>query len=392
MFVDPTDFVDPTFGAPVKTPGRFGYWAFKPAAIPRSLVLPPETVLLLSEADRALGRLAGAGRLLPNPHLLIRPYVTREALASSRIEGTQASLSDVFDAEARKSSAGELREVTNYIRAMEHGLARLNSLPLSVRLLCEVHGVLLEGVRGQERLPGAVRSSQNWIGSPDNRPESALFVPPAVDDMRIALDDLERFAHDQVALPPLIELALLHYQFETIHPFLDGNGRLGRLLIVFLLVERQLLSAPLLYLSAYFEARRSEYYDRLQAVRERGDMIGWITFFLRGIADQAVDALERAELLADLREDYRSRFIGRRARFPEIVDLVFENPVLTSGRVEAALEVSNPGALNLIRGVEEAGIVTEVERVSGRAKRWVASDVLRLLDPEADPRLGAGLT
>lgn len=388
--MEPTNFVAPAFGAAVKTPGPHGYWAFKPAPIPRSIDLPPATVLLLSEADRALGRLAGAGRLLPNPHLLIRPYVTREALASSRIEGTQASLSDVFDAEARQTSAGELLEVTNYIRAMEHGLARLDNLPISVRLLSEVHGVLLEGVRGQERRPGEIRSSQNWIGSPDNRPATALFVPPAVEDMRTALDDLERYVHEEATVPPLVQLALLHYQFETIHPFLDGNGRLGRLLIVFLLVERQLLSAPLLYLSAYLEARRSEYYDRLQAVRERGEVIEWLAFFLTGIRVQAVDALERAERLADLREDYRNRFAGRRARYPEVVDLLFENPVLTSGRVERALGVSNPGALNLIRGLEAAETVTEVQRVSGRAKRWVATDVLALLDPQADPRLGPG--
>jgi Fic family protein len=223
--------------------------------------------------------------------------VTREALASSRIEGTQASLSDVFDAQARKSPEGPLREVTNYIDALDHGLARLDALPVSRRLLCEVHEILLTGVRGQQRRPGEVRRSQNWIGSPDNRPTTALFVPPPVDDMEPALDDLERFLHEASPLPPLVAIALAHYQFETIHPFLDGNGRLGRLLIVFLLVERDLLPQPLLYLSSFFEAHRSDYYDRLQAVRERGEIQEWLRFFLTGVAEQANDAVARVEMI-----------------------------------------------------------------------------------------------
>jgi len=171
-----------------------------------------------------LGRLAGTGRLLPNPHVLIQPYITREALASSRIEGTQASLSGVFDAQARNTPEGPIREVTNYIRALEHGMVRLDALPVSRRLLCEVHEVLLSDVRGRERLPGEVRRAQNWIGSPDNRPETAVFVPPAVDDMQRAFDDFERFLHEETSIPPLVKIALVHYQFETIHPFLDGNA------------------------------------------------------------------------------------------------------------------------------------------------------------------------
>ena len=227
--MDPKKFVASDLGSAVKTPGPHGYWAYRPSPLPRDYQLRQRTVMLLSEADRALGRLAGAGRLLPNPHLLIQPYVTREALASSRIEGTQASLSDVFDAQARQTAEGPIREVTNYINALEHGLQRLETLPVSRRLLCEVHAVLMEDVRGQERLPGQVRTSQNWIGSPDNRPETALFVPPPVDDMEKAFSDLERYLHESTRLPPLVEIAMIHYQFETIHPFLDGNGRLGRL-------------------------------------------------------------------------------------------------------------------------------------------------------------------
>ncbi|HUR23912.1 MAG TPA: Fic/DOC family N-terminal domain-containing protein [Acidimicrobiales bacterium] len=342
-------------------------------------------MLLLSDADRALGRLAGAGRLLPNPHLLLQPYITREALASSRIEGTQASLSDVFDAQARNKPDGPVREVTNYIQALEHGLARLSSLPVSKRLLCEVHEILLADVRGQERWPGELRTSPNWIGSPDNRPETAVFVPPTVEDMQRSFDDLERFVHEHTTIPPLVKIALIHYQFETIHPFLDGNGRLGRLLIAFLLVEQQLLPQPLLYLSAYFERRRSDYYDRLQAVRERGELSEWLGFFLAGVTEEATDAVSRAERLVDLREVYRQRLVRDRSRAVEVVDLVFQNPVLTTTRIADALKTSLQSALNHARRLETDGIVTEAQGVPGRSKRWVSREVFNILEPDAQP-------
>ena len=247
--MDPDRFVDATYGDVIKTPGRFGYYAFRPAPIPRRLQLADRTIALMSEADRALGCLAGAGRILPNPHLLVRPYLTREALASNRIEGTQASLSDVFDVEAdARDDDDQLTEVTNYINAFEFGRELLDDLPISTRFLCRIHDTLLSGVRGQDRDPGNVRRSQNWIGSADKTPDTATFVPPTIEDLGGALTDLERFIHDDNDLPPLIAMALAHYQFETIHPFLDGNGRLGRLLIVFLLMERDLLPSPLLYL------------------------------------------------------------------------------------------------------------------------------------------------
>lgn len=383
--MDPSRFVAPAYGEAVRTPGPHGYWAYRPQPVPRAIELRTDTVLLLSEADRALGRLAGAGRLLPNPHLLLQPYVVREALASSRIEGTQASLSEVFDAQARNRSRGPVLEVTNYIEALEHGLARLDSLPVSRRLLCEVHEILLADVRGQERRPGQFRNSPNWIGSPDNRIETAVFVPPPVDDMQRCLDDLERFIHEDTAIPPLVKIALVHYQFETIHPYLDGNGRLGRLLIVFLLVERGLLPQPLLYLSAYFERRRSDYYDRLQAVRERGEVHEWLAFFLAGVSEQAIDAVTRAERLVDLRESYRQRLSGDRSRSAEVVDLVFQNPVLTTGRVAAALNTSLQGALNQVRRLEAEGIVREVPGIRGRSKRWVSFDVFDVLDPDTTP-------
>jgi len=388
--VDPSRFVAPEFGEAVRTPGPYGFVAYRPKPVLRSVELSADTVLLLSEADRALGRLAGAGRLLPNPHLLLQPYIAREALASSRIEGTQASLSDVFDAQARNKPEGPVREVTNYISALEHGLARLRALPVSKRLLCEVHGILLADVRGQERRPGEVRTSPNWIGSPDNRPETALFVPPDVDDMQRAFDDLERFIHESTNIPPLVKIALVHYQFETIHPFLDGNGRLGRLLVAFLLVEQELLPQPLLYLSAYFERRRSDYYDRLQAVRERGELREWLGFFLAGVTEQAADAVTRAERLVDLREVYRQRLLGDRSRAVEVVDLVFQNPVLTTTRIAGSLKTSLQSALNHARRLEDEGIVSEVAGLPGRSKRWVSLDVFNVLEPDAKPTFSEG--
>ncbi len=385
--MDPKRFEAPHLGSVVKTPGPHGYWAYIPKPLPRTLQLTTKTVLLLSNADRALGRLSGAGRLLPNPHLLIRPYVAREALASSRIEGTQASLSDIFDARARDSAAGPIREVTNYIDALDHGLALLDTLPVSRRLLCETHRVLMDAVRGQERLPGNVRTSQNWIGSADNQPASATFVPPPAEEMERSFSDLEKFLHTDTALPPLIEIALVHYQFETIHPFLDGNGRLGRLLIAFLLLERDLLLQPLLYLSAYFERRRSDYYDRLQAVREKGQLDEWLDFFLLGVTEQATDAVTRAEALVDLRESFRQRLHGDRSRAIEVVDLVFENPVLTTSWIAQRLQITVQSALNHIRKLEDLDIVTEIEGIAGRSKRWIARDVLNSLDPDEPPRL-----
>jgi Fic family protein len=346
--------------------------------------LSQEIVRLLSEADRALGRLAGAGRLLPNPHLLVNAYIRREAVASSRIEGTQATLSEVFDAEARGDMNDDIGEVVNYIRAMDAGLSQLATLPISRRLVQEIHEILMSGVRGQEKQPGVVRSTPNWIGSPNNRPTTAIFVPPPAADMELGLTDWERFVHDEdSAIPPLIRCALLHYQFETLHPFLDGNGRLGRLLIIFYLVSEELLPAPLLYLSSYFELNKGEYYDRLQAVREAGDLDGWLAFFLTAVVVQATDALLRAERLIDLREAYRERLRGQRSRAPEIIDMVLENPFVNTAQVAGRLGITSQGALNLLRGLESIGVLAPLPRVPGRSNRWVAHEVRDILVGDA---------
>ncbi len=312
--MDPTRFVAPDWGRAVSTGGPAAYHAFVPAPVPKELVLDPQTIMLLSEADAALGRLAGSGRLLPDPHLLVNAYITREAVASSRIEGTKASVTEVFDAEITgKAARADIQEVRNYIRALTHGLKRLKgeNFPISLRLIKEMHELLLTDVRGQERTPGQFRKSQNWISSPDNRPATACFVPPTVEEMWNALHDWEKYLHDdQPKLPLLIRCALMDYQFETIHPFLDGNGRLGRLFIILYLLDKGRLPAPLLYISSYFDQRKGEYYDRLQFVRERGEIREWLDFFLTGVAVQAADAVDRAEMLSDLRERYRLALQG----------------------------------------------------------------------------------
>ena len=362
--------------------------AFIPAELPRKLTLTPETIMRLSEADAALGRLAGAGRLLPDPHLLVNAYITREAVSSSRIEGTQASVTEVFDAAVTgETKRDDIREVRDYISALEHGAARLkDGFPIALRLITEMHGILLSNVRGQERTPGEFRRSQNWISSPDNRPDTARFVPPPVEEMWVALNDWEKYLHDaSPQLPLLVRCALLHYQFETIHPFLDGNGRLGRLFIVLYLMDRSRLPAPLLYLSGYFERRKSDYYDRLQYVRERGEITEWLLFFLDGVAVQAADAVERAERLSDLREDYRSRLRGTSGRAPEVIDLMFANPILTVRYVQDQLGISQPGATNLLRRLTASGILREQGSGAGVRHRWFSDEILSVLDPEREP-------
>lgn len=382
--MDPTRFVAPDWGVAVSTGGPAAYYAFQPGTVPRELKLKPRTIMLLSDADAALGRLAGAGRLLPDPHLLVNAYITREAVASSRIEGTQASVTEVFDAAVTGTSArADVQEVRNYILALQHGLQRMNEgFPISLRLIREMHAILLTQVRGQERTPGEFRQTQNWISSPDNQPKTARFVPPTVEIMWQALDDWEKYLHDDdPQLPLLIRCALLHYQFETIHPFLDGNGRIGRLFIILYLVKLGRIPTPLLYISSYFDQRKGEYYDRLQFIRERGEVDEWLDFFLAGIAGQAADALSRAEELSDLRESYRLKLQGTRSRAIEVADILFANPIMTVRAVQVHLKVSQPGATNLLRTLTTEGIVREVGEGPGTRHRWFADDILRVLDP-----------
>src|SRR5947208_9653684 len=285
--------------APASTPsGRRvrcggGYAAFVPDPLPPELQWTPTLVRALSDADRLVGRLAGEGGRLPNPHLLIRPFVRREAVLSSRIEGTRATLGELLAAEAGAAvdrSPADLREVANYVVALEYGVMRLKTQPLSLRLTRELHTKLMTGVRGGHATPGEFRKTQNWIGPPGRTLENAIYVPPPPEVLVECLSAWEKFLHDQ-SLPVLVQAALMHIQFEAIHPFLDGNGRVGRLLITLFLVERDVLPTPLLYLSAFFEATRGDYYDRLQSVHAKSEWEEWLVYFLNGVARQSEDAL-----------------------------------------------------------------------------------------------------
>ncbi|MGI9215170.1 MAG: Fic family protein, partial [Gammaproteobacteria bacterium] len=263
-------------GQIVKSPK--GYNAFVPYSLPPKLEWDNAVVNSLSRADFLLGKLAREGSKLPNPHLLIRPFITREAVLSSKIEGTQATLGEILAANAGanvKQNPADLQEVQNYIKALDYGLGRLAELPLSLRLIKEIHEHLMQGVRGSYATPGEFRRNQNWIGSPGCTLNTAKFVPPPPDNLMDCLGGLENFLHDR-SLPPLIHIALCHYQFEAIHPFLDGNGRVGRLLIMLLLVEQRMLPSPLLYLSAFFEATRDEYYKQLYNVSSKGTWHEWL--------------------------------------------------------------------------------------------------------------------
>lgn len=383
--MNPEEFRNSPSGKVIRT--LEGYWAFVPHPLPPPIEYDTETVELLSEADRGLGNLAGIGQLLPNPHLLIAPYIRREAVLSSRIEGTQASLSDLLYFEAAEEEpprAPDVREVQNYVRAMEYGLERLNRLPLSLRRVREIHARLMRGVRGEEKRPGEFRQIQNWIGPPGCSLAEATFVPPPVPEMMESLGGWEKFLHEARGIPPLIQCAMMHYQFEAIHPFVDGNGRVGRLLITFFLCERGHLPQPLLYLSAFFERYRDEYYARLLEVSRRGDWMGWIRFFLRGFATQASDAVTNSQRILALQQRYRQQLQRHKATTTTLamVDELFLNPYVTTTRLTERLGVSFPTAQAAIDRLVYAKILREV---TGRQRNriYCAEELLRTIEGES---------
>jgi Fic family protein len=337
-----------------------GYRAFIPAP------LPPDAQLatVLARAGTALGRLDGVAATLPNPDLFVAMYVRREAVLSSQIEGTQSTLEDVLAYEIdpdRPNLPRDIDEVVNYIGAMKYGLARLDSLPLSLRLLREIHGRLMTGTRGGNKSPGEFRQSQNWIGGVRGLVD-ATFIPPPPHDMRAALGDLERFLHDSGGLDPLIVAALAHAQFETIHPFLDGNGRIGRLLITFLLCHEKVLQRPVLYLSHYLRQHRATYYDRLMAIRLAGDWEGWLRFFLTGVGDVAREAEQTARLIVQLREDIRQRAQAAKmsATGFRLLDHLFQRPFTNVNAARDHLGVSYVAANDLIGELCELGVLSEI--------------------------------
>lgn len=367
-------------GRRIRTSG--GYWAYLPAPLPPRLVWDEGLAAALSAADRAIGRLAGEGRRLPNPHLLIRPFVRREAVLSSRIEGTKASLGELLAAEAGAAvdrSPADLHEVANYVVALEYGVERLRDLPLSLRLVRELHEKLMRGVRGDSATPGEFRRSQNWIGPSGCTLADASFVPPPVDELMACLGAWEKFLHDD-SLPPLVQIAFAHSQFEAIHPFLDGNGRVGRLLIALLLVEKGVLPSPLLFLSAFFEATREEYYARLLAVTARGEWEEWLSYFLAGVAQQAEDAVDRIVRIDELLARWREQLVRAPSRLPEkALELFAENPFWTINNLSARLGVAFTTAQRAIERLESAGIVA----LASEAKRnrvYCARALLEILE------------
>jgi len=363
--MNPNDFLKSVPGRLIKT--SQGYWTFIPNPLPPQLAWSGALVTLHSEAERELARLALAGRDFPHPHILMRPFIRNEAVISSRIEGTQATLDDLYSYEAEQMSflepTSDAREVYNYVRALDHGLERVDTLPISLRLIRELHAKLMDGIRGEVMTPGEFRRSQNWIGPAGCTLETATYVPPLVEEMQVALDILEKFIHAPSDLPALTRIGLIHYQFEAIHPFLDGNGRVGRLLISLLLCQWELLPSPLLYLSAFFERNRSEYYERLLAISRSGDWEGWLRYYLTGVRDQSREATMRVQKLQQLRERYRMQLGGRRSarRLAEVVDFLIGNPIFTVRGLQAGLELADFKTVQrYVDVLEDAGILHEI--------------------------------
>jgi Fic family protein len=346
-----------------------GYKAFIPNPLPPApeVTMDQEMWHLLSQADRALGRLDGATDALPNPDLFVFMYVRKEAVLSSQIEGTQASLIDVLEFESQAlepNNPQDVAEVVNYISAINYGLDRLQEIPVSLRLIREIHQELMKGVRGAERNPGEFRRSQNWIGPAGCSLAEASYVPPPPHEMIQALNNLENFLHSPQPMPTLIKVGLAHAHFETIHPFLDGNGRTGRLLITFLLCEQNILQRPLLYISFYFKKYRAEYYDRLQAVRDSGNWEDWLKFFLRGVYEVAQEAAATARGIVNLKEEHRQLVLSKMGRRSgtaiALLESLYFRPIFNVEHAEAVTNLSYPNANSLIKDLSDIGLLEEI--------------------------------
>lgn len=344
-----------------------GYSAFIPNPLPPvpALDLGGELQVLLSQADRAVGRLDGSIETVPHPDLIVYMYVRKEAVLSSQIEGTQSSLQDVLVAEAgAQPHSNDVGEVTNYIAAMNHGLSRLEALPVSLRLIREIHEVLLQGVRGSHLTPGEIRTTQNWVGPTGCTLNDALYVPPPPHEVATHLSDWERFLHEDSGLPLLLKVGLAHAQFETIHPFLDGNGRVGRLLITFLLCEAGVLTKPVLYLSHHFKRHRSEYYERLQAIRDHGAWEPWLAFFLKGVVEVSKQATETSRAVLQLREQHRqviTEQFGRAAgNGHRVLERLYVTPFVSVNDVAEVTGTAYPAANELVARLQQAGILQEM--------------------------------
>jgi len=370
-------------GTIIKSPQ--GYSAFVPNQLPPNIEWDNQLVNSLSKANYVLGKLAREGSQLPNPHLLMRPFIAREAVLSSKIEGTHSTLGEILAYNAGvavKQNPDDLQEVQNYISALDFSLKRLDELPLSLRLIKEIHEKMMQGVRGSHATPGEFRKSQNWIGPPGCTLNTAKFVPPPVENLMSCLGDLEDFLHDR-QLPSLIHIALCHYQFEAIHPFLDGNGRMGRLLIMLLLIERKMLPAPLLYLSAFFEATRDDYYRELFNVSKNGSWNNWLNYFLNGIAMQSEDALSRATRINALLNKWKLKVANTASQVPvNIVEHFAVNPYLTVGRIAQELTIAVSTADRGVKKLLAENIIHETTNKK-RDKVYCATEILSILEEPA---------
>jgi Fic family protein len=380
--VQVADFINGKSGQLVQT--SRGYMAYVPNPLEPKIELTLSIVKELSAADRALSELAGIARTLPNPHILIGPFLRREAVLSSRIEGTQASYSDLLFFEAarlREKEVPDVREVSNYVKALEYGFARLSTLPISLRLIREMHQRLMMGVRGESQTPGEFRRSQNWIGPAGCTLSDATYVPPPIEEMDRALDGFEKYLHAPSEMPALIRLALIHYQFESIHPFLDGNGRVGRLLVTLLLCAEKLLPQPLLYLSAYFERYRDDYYHHLLAVSQKGAWEQWIRYFLKAVAIQSADAIQRIDQLLSLRQSYRTSLQQARASalLLQLVDELFSYPAITNPAVSERMKITPRSSQLNIDKLVQKGILREA---TGRQRNrvYVATEIVDIIE------------
>jgi Fic family protein len=370
--MNPNDFDSPETGQVVLN--QNGYYAFIPAPLPPNLVWSLPLISALSEAERNLSHLAALAGAFPFPRLLIQPFMRREAVLSSRIEGTRATLAELYTYESTQLSflepGDDVREVHNYVTALDYGLERLKTLPISLRLIREIHEKLMQGVRGGNLTPGEFRRTQNWIGPAGSTIMTATYVPPPVDEMNQALGDLEKFIHDGAGVPVLARAAMIHYQFEALHPFLDGNGRVGRLLMALLFTEWNILPQPLLNLSVYFERYRQEYYDHLLAVSQRGSWDAWLRFFLRGVSTQARDSLVRMQRLEAIRTKYEHLAKADRnsARMGAVLDFLFTRPILSTKQLAGSLDMPFKTARQYIEKLAKAGILREV---TGNARNQI---------------------
>jgi len=379
----PNDFRSSETGQVILT--QQGYYAFIPAPLPPKLNWTLPLVSALSDAERDLSRLATLTGSFPFPRLLLQAFIRREAVLSSRIEGTRATLAELYTYESVQLSfleaQGDVREVHNYVDALDYGLERLKIFPMSLRFIREIHEKLMQGVRGGNLTPGEFRRTQNWIGAAGSTLTTATYVPPPVDEMNLVLADLEKFIHANIDIPILVRAAMIHYQFEAIHPFLDGNGRIGRLLMALLFAEWQVLPQPLLNLSVYFERYRQEYYDHLLAVSQRGDWETWLRFFLRGVSTQAQDSVVRMERLEAIRTRYQSIVNSERnpKRMGAVVDFLFGRPIFTAKQLSESMDMPFKTARQYIEKLVQAGVVREV---TGYARNQIyrADEVFKALD------------